>query len=309
MPTSFSRRLPRALSLFAIGCAAAMSTALAAGTTAKTQYPIVLVHGMSGFDSILGIDYFYRIPAELRKNGATVYVASLSAFHDNDVRGEQLLKQMKEWAAAKGHTRFNVIAHSQGGPTARYVHGVAPQMVASLTSIGSPHAMSGEQADNELAKLLTSYAKEVAAFGKLIGWASGSSKLPQDPAALQAWAASTDKFNARFPAGMPTSPCGEGAEKVGDTYFYSATGNQPSTNSKDLSDGILAKVAASMPAGTASDGLVPVCATHWGKVLRDDFPWNHLDETNQVLGAIGKDAPDPVAFYVQQAGRLKSLGL
>ncbi|MFT3856140.1 MAG: triacylglycerol lipase [Aquabacterium sp.] len=309
-PRSFTRHQLSAVAMaWGVALATGHPAAQAAGTEAKTQYPIVLVHGMSGFDAILGIDYFYRIPAELRRNGATVYVASISAFNDNDVRGEQLLKQLKQWAAAKGHTRFNLIAHSQGGPTARYVHGVAPQLVASITSIGSPHTMTSGQADNELGKLLTNYAKEVAAFGKLLGWMSGSSGLPQDPAALQAWAENTDKFNARFPAGKPIVDCGEGAERVGNTYFYSATGNQPATNSKDISDGILAKASAGMPAGMANDGLVPVCATHWGKVLRDDFPWNHLDETNQVLGAIGKDAPDPVAFYVQQATRLKALGL
>ena len=58
----------------------------------------------------------------------------------------------------------------------------------------------------------------------------------------------------------------------------------------------------------ATDGLVPVCAAHWGKVVRDDFPWNHLDEVNQVLGLRGS-GPDPVAFYVSQANRLKGKGL
>lgn len=85
------------------------------------------------------------------------------------------------------------------------------------------------------------------------------------------------------------------------------TGNQASTNSWDISDSILAQAGAST--GVPSDGLVPVCSTHWGKVLRDNYPWNHLDEINQVLGLIGKGAPDPVAFYVQQATRLKLKGL
>ena len=38
----------------------------------KTKHPIVLVHGFIGFDNILGIDYFYQVPTDLRKNGATV---------------------------------------------------------------------------------------------------------------------------------------------------------------------------------------------------------------------------------------------
>ncbi len=280
----------------------------ASSTAAKTKYPIVLVHGMAGFDSIAGlVNYFYQVPSELRENGAVVYVASMSSFNDNTVRGEQLLKQLKEWAAAKGHAKFNLIAHSQGGPTARYVHGIAPDMVASITSVGSPHDMTAVQADNKLGDLLTQYSSVVSALGSVIGRISGSPDLPQDPVALQAWAANTAAFNARFPAGKPNVFCGQGAEKVGNTYFYSVTGNKPATNGLDISDLILSQAGAS--AGVASDGLVPVCSTHWGKVLRNDYPWNHLDEINHVLGLIGKGAPDPVAFYVQQAVRLKLKGL
>ena len=42
----------------------------------QTKYPIVLGHGMLGFDSILGIDYWYGIPAALRRDGASVYVTT-----------------------------------------------------------------------------------------------------------------------------------------------------------------------------------------------------------------------------------------
>lgn len=33
----------------------------------QTKYPIVLGHGMLGFDSILGVDYWYGIPTALRR--------------------------------------------------------------------------------------------------------------------------------------------------------------------------------------------------------------------------------------------------
>lgn len=102
-----SRVLAHALLLLLAGTGL---TAQADTVYAKTRYPVVLVHGMSGFDSILGVDYFYRIPADLRANGAVVLVAEVSQFNDNHVRGEQLLKQMKQWAAAKGYKKFNLIA-------------------------------------------------------------------------------------------------------------------------------------------------------------------------------------------------------
>ena len=36
----------------------------------KTKYPIVLVHGLFGWDSIAGtVDYFHKVPAALRASG------------------------------------------------------------------------------------------------------------------------------------------------------------------------------------------------------------------------------------------------
>lgn len=282
----------------------AQATTTTPSSAAQTRYPIVLVHGLMGFDSILGVDYWYKIPDALRKAGATVLVAQVSAVNDNDVRGEQLLQQLKSWSAAKGYQKFNLIGHSQGGPTARYAAGVAPGMVASVTTVGSPHNIDTSLPADGIASLLATQPQLFAQLGALIDWLSGAPKLPQDPAALLAWSRNTAAFNARWPAGAPSSPCGQGPEQASNgIYFYSVAGKQPKTNAWDPSDAIL--TASTVP----SDGLVTVCAAHWGKVLRDDYPWNHLDEVNQVMGLIGKGAPDPVAFYVQQAGRLKLNGL
>lgn len=274
-----------------------------ASTDARTRHPIVLVHGLMGWDNILGLDYWYKIPAALRRSGATVLVAKVSAVNDNQVRGEQLLKQLREWQAAKGYTQFNLVGHSQGGPTARYVAGVAPALVASVTSVQSPHVIDNAEPDSILS-VLSSQPGLFATVGKMIDWLSGSGSLPQDPAALQAWATDTAAFNARWPAGMPSTPCGQGTELAfNGVRYYAVAGNVAKTNAWDPSDLIFKEGA------TPSDGLVPVCSAHWGRVLRNDYPWNHFDGVNQFFGLIGKSAPDPVAFYVQQASRLKALGL
>jgi triacylglycerol lipase len=300
--SSPSRFVAWVLSLCALS--AIPSVAVATDAEARTQYPIVLVHGLMGFDSILGVNYWYQIPEALRKAGAAVLVAQVSAVNDNDVRGEQLLKQLKTWQAAKGYRKFNLIGHSQGGPTARYAAGVAPQLVASVTTVGSPHSIDTSLPPDGIQKLLVTQPKTFDTLGALIDWLSGAPRLPQNAEALLAWAQNTAAFNARFPAGAPTTACGQGPERADNgVFYYSIAGNQPKTNKWDPSDAILS--ASSVP----SDGLVTVCAAHWGKVLRDDYPWNHLDEVNQVLGLLGKGAPDPVAFYVQQASRLKSKGL
>jgi triacylglycerol lipase len=297
----------RHLATLALGLMACLPLAPASAASAtenRTQYPIVLVHGLMGFDSILGVDYWYRIPEALRKGGATVLVAKVSAVNDNDVRGEQLLQQLQNWQAAKGYKKFNLIGHSQGGPTARYAAGVAPELVASVTTVASPHEIDTNLPPDAIASLLIKQPQIVGQLGGFIDWLSGASDLPEDPAALLAWSRNTAEFNARFPAGAPTTPCGQGAEKASNgVYFYSVTGNRSTTNRWDPLDGIF------KPSSVPSDGLVTVCSAHWGKVLRDDYPWNHLDAVNQVLGLVGKGAPDPVAFYLQQASRLKGLGL
>lgn len=290
--------------LWAVGGGGAVQAAgVPTGTEARTRHPIVLVHGLMGWDNILGLDYWYNIPAALRRSGATVLVAKVSAVNDNNARGEQLLKQLREWQAAHGYTKFNLVGHSQGGPTARYAAGVAPALVASVTLVQSPNVIDATEPDSILS-LLSSRPGLFATLGKVIDWLSGNGSLPQDPAALQAWATDTASFNAQWPAGMPTTPCGQGAELASNgVRYYSVAGNVAKTNAWDPSDLIFKEGAA------PSDGLVPVCAARWGRVLRDDYPWNHFDGVNQFFGLIGKGAPDPVAFYVQQANRLKSLGL
>ena len=51
--------LRRALRGFGAACAClAFLQAAHAGTSTQTRYPIVLVHGLFGFDSALGVDYF-----------------------------------------------------------------------------------------------------------------------------------------------------------------------------------------------------------------------------------------------------------
>lgn len=101
-----------------------------------TRYPIVLVHGLFGFDKLMGVDYFYGIPQAMTRDGATVYVAQVSATNSSEARGEQLLSQVQQVLAITGAEKVNLIGHSHGGPTVRYVASVAPELVASATSVG-----------------------------------------------------------------------------------------------------------------------------------------------------------------------------
>src|SRR5690606_32391047 len=122
---------------------ASQVTAKASSQYAKTKYPIVFSHGMAGFIRVgtdqFGLDYWYQILPDLARNGANVWATRVSPFNSSEIRGEQLLEQVKEIRAISGAAKVNLIGHSHGGPTIRYVAGVAPELVASLTSVGAPH--------------------------------------------------------------------------------------------------------------------------------------------------------------------------
>ncbi|MCK6685663.1 MAG: triacylglycerol lipase, partial [Thermoanaerobaculia bacterium] len=130
-----------------LGAVAALVLTLGAASPAaaqtgytQTRYPIVLCHGMAGFDRLFGVlDYWYAIPSDLRSGGARVFVTQVSSFNSTEARGEQLLSQVKQIIALTGAAKVNLIGHSHGGLDVRYVAAARPDLVASVSTIGSPH--------------------------------------------------------------------------------------------------------------------------------------------------------------------------
>ncbi|MFL9813121.1 triacylglycerol lipase [Stutzerimonas sp. VN223-3] len=302
-----------------LGSAMALSGQVHAGLFSssgytQTRYPIVLTHGMLGFDSMLGIDYWYGIPHALRRDGAQVYVTEVSQLNTSELRGEELLDQVEEIVAISGKPKVNLIGHSHGGPTVRYVAAVRPDLIASVTSVGAPH--KGSDVADLIRKIPegsggeTIVAGLVNGMGALIHFLSGSpSTEPQNALgtleSLNSEGAA--RFNAKYPQGIPTSECGEGAYKVNGVRYYSWGGTSPLTNPLDISDAMLG--AGSLAFDEANDGLVGRCSSHLGMVIRDNYRMNHLDEVNQVLGLTSLFETDPLTVYRQHANRLKNAGL
>ena len=287
------------------------ATALPSWATGYTQtkYPIVLVHGLFGFDSIGPVDYFYGIADALRSGGADVYVTSVSAANSTEVRGEQLLVQVQQILAATGASKVNLIGHSHGGPTARYVASVRPDLVASVSTVGGVNKGSAvaDVLIGAVPNVTYTVANAVAGF---ISFLSGNPTLPQNAvaAATSLSTAGTAKFNAAHPEGVPTTACGEGAYQVNGVYYFSWSGAQPYTNALDPSDPVLALTSLAFN-GAKNDGLVGSCSSHLGHVIRDDYALNHLDEVNQLVGITNLFETSPVTLFRQQANRLQALGL
>lgn len=285
-----------------------------ADTYTQTKYPIVLAHGLSGFDSLFGVyDYFYGLSSALSSGGAKVYVTDVPPFASSEARGEALLEQVEYVIAATGAKKVNIIAHSQGGLDARYVAAVRPDLVASISTVSTPHKGAG-LADYLRAHLASGgFSETVLSFfanslGTVLNLLTGTSSPQDSIAALdQLTTSGTAAFTAKYPQGVPSSSCGEGAHNVNGVAYYSWGGHWVLTNFLDPSDAYLG--LASVFGGDDNDGLVAKCSSHLGRVLRDDYGWNHLDEVNQVFGLTSIFASSPVSVFRAQANRLKGAGL
>jgi len=280
----------------------------------KTKYPIVLTHGMLGFDSILGVDYWYGIPSALRRDGAQVYITEVSQLDTSEARGEQLLRQVEEIAAISGKGKVNLVGHSHGGPTIRYVAAIRPDLVASVTSVGAPH--KGSDTADFIRQVPPGSAGEtllagiVNGLGAMINFLSGSSSTTPQNALGTLESLNSEgaaRFNAKFPQGLPTTACGEGAYKVNGVSYYSWSGTSPLTNVLDPSDLLMG--VSSLTFKGENDGLVGRCSSRLGMVIRDNYRMNHLDEVNQFIGLTSLFETSPVTVYRQQANRLKNAGL
>jgi triacylglycerol lipase len=304
-----------ALSLALFGAQGARALCLFNCSEAKTKYPIVLAHGLFGFDELFGVvEYWYAIPSELRERGAKVYVTTVTQANTSELRGEELLAQVEDIVAVSGKPKVNLIGHSQGGLDVRYVAAVRPDLVASATSVASPHkgaALADFMKANFsnggfLQPVIGALGNFLADLIELLSGGDGSN--PQDIfVALDALSSEgTAVFNSVYPQGVPATACGEGAAAVGGVRYYSWSGTGVLTNALDVFD--LAFAATSL-FGETNDGLVGRCSSHLGDVIRDNYFQNHLDEVNQVLGLVSIFESNPKILFRSHANRLKNAGL
>lgn len=108
---------------------------------AKPRYPVVLCHGLFGFDEIEVVgaraEYFRGVPARLERSSWQVSLARVPAAASVKLRAAELAEYVRTVEAP----RVNIVAHSMGGIDARYAIsrlGLAGR-VASLVTVGAPH--------------------------------------------------------------------------------------------------------------------------------------------------------------------------
>ena len=199
----------------------------------RLKHPVVLAHGVLGFDEIALAGrrhkYFRNIADQLAPLGEIVS-PRLPAVASVSVRAGRLVELLREVPG----DRVNVIAHSMGGLDARFAIsrlGLGKR-VASLVTIGSPH-LGTPLADLPLSR----------ATGKILRLRALHDLTP----------AALERFNAEVP------------DVAGVAYgSVVAATNLAHTNP------LLWPTHAYLSARCGpNDGLVPASSQRWGRVLRE----------------------------------------
>lgn len=300
-------------------------TELVKSNYAKTQYPILMVHGWLGWSRIgtdsIGLDYWYQILPDMARNGSTVFAAQLSPANTTAHRGEQLIQQVEDAIAVTGKPKVNLIGHSHGGPTVLYVAATKPEYIASITGVAGTYHGSKVADDIQSNKLSRTAFNILGDYivGPLIALGQLKPELEIDFDASMKSLSQTG--SAQFNATVAKNAVKEGVLAASENcnknlkpvdskgiHYYSWTGVAQATNALDI-DTILMQLGPLSYGNKNNDGMVSRCSAYLGKVINDQYKLNHTDLANMMFGLKGTFAPDPVALYRQHANRLKLEGL
>jgi triacylglycerol lipase len=265
-------------------------------------YPIVLAHGFFGFETFAGVDfvtYFYGVADALASEDELfVYTPAVNPFDDSTARGEQLLAHVEDILAETGHAKVNIVGHSQGGLDARVVAHLRPDLVASVTTIATPH--EGTPIADIVLGIVADPQAQAAAdeLAKFLGGALWS-EIDGNTSIVEAFQQFSTEGIAEFNATYPDAPevtyasiAGRSAYHLGGTAC--AVDDAPpfvaETNAAvDALDSGLAVTGAILAgdvlAPAANDGLVRVTDARRGTFL-GCIPADHLDEVGQLLGDV-----------------------
>ncbi|KAA1085668.1 hypothetical protein PGT21_014402 [Puccinia graminis f. sp. tritici] len=224
----------------------------------KPKFPLVLCHGLLGFDVLgpaaLGLTYFRGVREALEERGVEVYVAKVPACASIEERAKTLAQFIE--TRLPGQT-VNLIGHSMGGLDSRFmITHLRPTSfkVASLTTIGTPHRGSAF-ADYLLLDILgRQHHSKFLQISKSLGLPGGG----------KAFVELTSEQMAVFNQNTP--------DLHGISYFSYAAVCEPSFASPfRLSWGVVYEREG------PNDGLVSVASAQWGSYLGTLHNVNHAE--------------------------------
>ena len=255
----------------------------------KTQYPVVLVHGMMAKDFRLW-RAFRGISDFLRKEGVTVYVTNQDGVGGIVTNARQLRDEILEILKKEHCEKVNIVAHSKGGLDARYMitHLGMEGHVASLTTLSTPHHGSG--LSGKLLALPRFIAKIAAFFIDLTFRILGD----RQPDVLQLGADLTAEAMEQFNRDTPNAP---------SVYYQSYSSSVGNTKSILFIPYQVSRYCEQ----DATDGMVSVSSSQWGNYRGDmGSGTDHF----KMVGVYGseKQLADVGQFYLHVIQELQNAG-
>lgn len=242
---------------------------------ARELLPVVLVHGLFGFDRVgvpgARFEYFRGIARHLGELGCHAHAVKLPGARSVPERAAKLVEAID----ALPHERIDLIAHSLGGLDARYAlaHLGLASRVRSLVTIGTPHR------GTPLADLVLTGA---------IGWSHGVLRAIGLPTEAVAWLGT--EALVRFNREVRDAPGVRYACVVG----VATTVPLPLVPAYAY----LRRVAG------GNDGLVPVSSQYWGETLAE-IEADHFAQIGWRVGIRSTfDALGLYAFVVSRLGQV-----
>ena len=243
---------------------------------ARPRYPVVLAHGLFGFDEVgLGTArraYWKGIRAALEKDGCKVIVPRVPAVGSVADRAAALARALSEVDEKK----LNVLAHSMGGLDARFAAarlGLGRRL-AALVTVGTPHRGS------PLADLGTDLAQRVG-LQRVLAVAGVSLEAFHDLATAR-----MARFNEEVP-------------DVRSVAYASVVGV---VRRKRRTNPLLVPSYLWMRSRWGpGDGVVPASSQRWGEVLAEV----EADHWAQTGWSRHFDAAD---FWVRLVRELRAMG-
>lgn len=291
-----------------------------ASTCQGAPFPIILLHGMAGFERIGPLNYFFNVAADLRARGEVIFESQVSPYDSSTVRGSELAQFVDETLAATGACKVNLIAHSQGGLDARYLISSLHygDRVAALATVSTPH--QGTPVADVVLGLVTPSGFTAAVVNEILlgvqGLTSNDTGNPNVKANLaQLATASIKQWNLDNPDDARVSYYSvAGRSGLATAATECAGGVWPNPKGVDLLDPLLSVPATVFPFFSPNllqpipnDGLVPVTSARWGRFL-GCVPADHFDEVGQIAQLIADPLSgfDHLALYRQLVSVLRS---
>ncbi|HVH44062.1 MAG TPA: alpha/beta fold hydrolase [Labilithrix sp.] len=286
-------------------------------------YPIVLLHGMAGFESLeLGpveTSYFSGVAEDLAEHGEDVYLTVAPPYETSEVRAGVVAKQLDEILARTGKAKVNLIGHSQGGLDARVLasaHGLAyGDRIASVTTVATPHRGT-KIADLALGlidyvpkKQLDDVVGAVLTLVQRTAYDLETDSNLRGQVGLLTEKYMAEVFNPKYVdargvvyrsyAGRTNRQSGKG------TCDDAAYPNEPRKVDRVTPALLPTAVYLEEVEGQVNDGLVPVESAKWG-TFEQCVPADHMKE----VGLLGEETSfDHRQFFRDIVARLRESGL